>query len=173
MAGQQLVKIWPLQESLQKTDNIRCFDCNNTFSNKDQLMNHKREKHFKQQMCNYYHMHGNCRYGDKCINIHENNSHIQSNHRQFQSQKQSTIKSQNGPHCLYREQNRCNFSHAENVNNNSNTEQILRNTNVFNMEKLLESIGARLERIEQRVPNLKSMEDFPSVEETRAKQKTS
>ena len=48
-----------------------------------------------------------------------------------------------------------------------------RNTNVFNMEKLLESLGARLERMEQTVPNLKPMADFPSIEEARDKQKNS
>ena len=47
----------------------------------------------------------------------------------------------------------------------------MRNTNVFNMEKLLESLGARIENIERNVPNLRSMEDFPLIEENRAKQK--
>ena len=94
-------------------------------------------------------------------------------HIQVQSFQQSNIKCRNGPNCMYKNQNRCNFSHVENVTNVPNVEQSSRNTNVFNMEKFLESLGARLEKIEQRVPNLKSMQDFPSVEEARAKQKTS
>jgi hypothetical protein len=40
------------------------------------------------------------------------------------------------------------------------------------MEKLLESLGARLEKMEQHVPNLQSLKDFPLVEEARAKHKT-
>ena len=42
MAGQQLVKIWPLQESLKNIDNIKCYDCQNMFSTKEQLMNQKK-----------------------------------------------------------------------------------------------------------------------------------
>ena len=172
MAGQQLVKIWPLQESLKNIESIKCYDCQNTFVNKDQLMHHKREKHFKEKLCAFYNKHGNCRYGDRCINIHETNNHMNASHRQGQSQQQSRIKCRNGPHCLFKDQNRCNFSHAESVTNISNVELNSRNPNVFNMEKLLESLGARLERMEQHVPNLKSMQDFPSIEEARAKQKT-
>ena len=178
MARQQLVKIWPLQESLKNIDNIKCYDCQNMFSTKEQLMNHKKENHYKKKLCSFYHKHGNCRYGDRCINIHEPNSHMSLGHRQDhsyqqQQQQQSRIKCRNGPHCMYKDQNRCNFSHAENVTNVSNAAQSVGNTNVFNMEKLLESLGARMERIEQSVPNLKSMTDFPSVEDSRAKQKTS
>ena len=175
MAGQQLVKIWPLQESIKhlNIDNIKCYDCNNTFGNKEQLMNHKREKHFKKKMCTFYHKHGNCRYGDRCINIHENNNHMNENHRETQLQQQSKIKCRNGQQCMYRMQNRCNFSHAENVQNIPNQGQSSRSTNVFNMEKLIESLGARLEKVEQNVPNLKYLEDFPLIEEARAKQKTS
>ena len=173
MAGQQLVKIWPLQESIRYIDSIKCYDCQNTFGSKDQLMNHKREKHFKKKLCSFYHKHGNCRYGDQCINIHETNNHMNADYRQTQSYQQSRIKCRNGPNCMYRDQNRSNFSHAESVQNVSNVEQSSGNTSVFNMEKLLESLGARMERIEQSVPNLKSLKDFPSVEEARAKQKTS
>ena len=39
------------------------------------------------------------------------------------------------------------------------------------MEKLLESLGSRIEKIEPSVPNFKSMQDFSSIEENRAKQK--
>ena len=45
------------------------------------------------------------------------------------------------------------------------------NTSVSNMTKLIESLGSRLEKIEQNVPNFRSMQDFPPVEENRAKQK--
>ena len=48
IAGQQLVKIWPLQESLRNQGTIKCYDCECMFVSKDLLMNHKREKHYKQ-----------------------------------------------------------------------------------------------------------------------------
>ena len=173
MAGQQLVKIWPLQESLKNL--VKCFDCQNMFESKGQLINHKKERHYKQKMCNFYHKHGNCRFGDQCINVHEDNNHMYSNHGQEQHPQQSNIKCMNGPTCQFRKENRCNFSHASesviHVRNVSNAEHTTRNTSVFNMEKLIESLGARIEKIEHSVPNMNSMQDFPSVEESRAKQK--
>ena len=42
IAGQQLVKIWPLQESLQNQGNIKWYDCESMFHNKDILMKHKK-----------------------------------------------------------------------------------------------------------------------------------
>ena len=173
IAGQQLVKIWPLQESLQNQGNIKCYDCESMFSSKDLLMNHKKDKHYKKRLCNFYHKHGNCRFGDQCLNIHENSNQMNQIHGHRQPQMQSNIICRNGLQCTYKAQNRCNFKHiVESVINFSDREQSSNNTNLFHMEKLLESLGARLERIEQRVPNLQSMKDFPSVEEARAKQKT-
>ena len=93
-------------------------------------------------------------------------------HGQGQSQMKSYIKCRNGLQCIFKAQNRCNFSHSvESVRNISSTEQLSGSSNVFNMEKLLESLGARMERIEQRVPNLQSMKDFPSVQEALVKKK--
>ena len=170
MAGKQLVKIWPLQESLQSQGNIKCYDCESMFLRKDIIMKHKKENHYKQRLCNFYHKHGNCRFGNQCLNIHENNTHTSPIHRE--SQMQSNIECRNGQQCIYRAQNRCNFKHSDdNVRNNNGTVQNSRNTSVFTMEKLLESLGARLEKMEQHVPNLQSLKDFPSVEETRAKHK--
>ena len=173
MAGQQLVKIWPLQECLQSQGNIKCYDCESMFLSKDLLMKHKKEQHYKQRLCNFYHKHGNCRFGDQCLNIHDGINHINPSHGQGQFKIKSNIECRNGLQCMFRAQNRCNFKHiVEIVKNNSGGEHNSRNTNVFNMEKLLESLGARMERIEQHVPNLQSLKDFPSVEESRAKQKT-
>ena len=105
IAGQQLVKIWPLQESLRNQGTIKCYDCECMFVSKDLLMNHKREKHYKQRLCNFYHKHGNRRFGDQCLNIHENNNHISYGHR-------STIKCRNVRQCIFKAQNRCSFSHG-------------------------------------------------------------
>ena len=44
MAGRQLVKIWPTQESLRNI--VKCFDSQGMFENKGQQMNHKKEKHY-------------------------------------------------------------------------------------------------------------------------------
>ena len=148
VAGQQLVKIWPLQESLQNQGNIKCYNCESMFVSKDLLMKHKKEKHYKQRLCNFYHKHGNCRFGDQCLNIHENNSHMQFRHGPGQSQMQSNIECKNGVQCMYKAQNRCNFKHsAQNVTNNSGREHNSMNTNVFDMGQLLASLGARLEKI--------------------------
>ena len=142
------------------------------FVSKDILMKHKKEKHYKQRLCNFYHKHGNCRFGDQCLNKHENNSHMQLRHGPWQSQMKSNIECKNGVQSMYKTQNRCNFKHsAQIVTNDSGREHNSLNTNFFDIGQLMESLGARLEKMEQNVPNFQFMTDFPLVEESRSKQK--
>ena len=51
---------------------IKCFSCGTMVENKDSLMKHKREQHWKEKMCAYFHGSGNgCRFpGNICFNIH-------------------------------------------------------------------------------------------------------
>ena len=174
IAGKQLVELWPLQE-VGNNRNLnqngkQCYDCGDNFRGHQQLMEHKREKHYKQKLCPFYHNQGNCRYGDQCLNIHETNQHMSTNHMQRHSSSsqdtRSYIPCRNGFNCDFKAQNRCRYSHiAPNVVNTSRTSQESVSTSVFNMQELLQSLGARLERIEQSVPDFKSMKDFPSVQE--------
>ena len=191
LVGQQFVRLWPNQEQqrnqnqeqrrnqnqeqLRNQNNKNCYDCGDMFSNHEQLMGHKKEKHYKEKLCNYYHKQGSCRYGDQCFNIHEINQQMNQSHEQRLQfrQNQSNIECRNGPNCEFKSQNRCRYNHSvTNVTNNSRGNQSNMNTSVFNMKELLVSLGARLERIEQNVPNLMSMQDFPSVQEGGSKQKT-
>ena len=175
IAGKQLVQLWPQQEQQRNHNNINCFDCGNMFNNQGQLMIHKREKHFKQKLCNYYQRQGNCRFGEQCLNIHEVNYHMNQNHgymRQF-GQNSNNIQCRNGPNCEFKVQNRCRYVHSvSNVTNNSSSNPSYRNTDAFNMQELLVSLGARLDRIEQNVPDLMSLQDFPNIQDQRSKQKT-
>ena len=184
-AGKQLVQIWPLQER-SNNRNItqgakQCYDCRNIFNSHHQLMVHKRETHYKQKLCHFYHNQGSCRFGDQCLDIHENNQHNQlMNHNHMQNQtnmhtqdRRKNIECHNGPNCDYKVQNRCRYSHVvKNVANNLTTHQESANTNVFNMQELLVTLGARMDRIEQKVPDIMSMKDFPQIQEERPKKKT-
>ena len=176
VAGNQLIKLWPLQGSVnnrnQNQSAKQCYDCGNTFNNHMELMGHKQEKHYKQKLCHNFHYTGDCRFGEQCLDIHEDNHHMNRNHMQYQ-ERRSHIMCRNGPNCDFKAQSRCRYSHiATNVNNVSRTSQISNNTNVFNMHELLASLGARLERVEQQVPDLRSMEVFPTVQEGGTKKKT-
>ena len=117
-------------------------------------------------------------FGNQCFNIHKVNYHMNTSHVQRQGnlrqERWSNIRCKNGPSCVFKAQNRCNYSHKEtnvpNVRNSFKPDQASTNTSAFNMRELLE----RLERLEQHqvVPNVRSIEDFPNVQESNSKRKT-
>ena len=59
-------------EKPQDNNKIKCFDCGTMLETKDELMKHKREQHWKQKNCPYFHGEGRrCRFPNKlCFNIH-------------------------------------------------------------------------------------------------------
>ena len=184
LAGKQLVKLWPLLDKTCIDNNSQhvkqCYDCGVSLSSHHELMNHKKRNHYKQKLCQFYHTHGDCRFGDGCFNIHEVSEHMNTNHVQRQvdigQSRWSNIRCRNGPNCEWKTRNRCMYSHSvTNVTNEQRISQASGNTNAFNMKELLESLGARLERVEQNqqiVPNIRSMEDFPNVQASLSKRMT-
>ena len=57
-------------EDIRKT--IKCFNCGTMLESKESLMKHKREQHWKEKKCAFFHGVGNgCRFpGNICFNIH-------------------------------------------------------------------------------------------------------
>ena len=149
-------------------------------------MNHKRNFHFKQKLCTFYHNKGYCRYSDQqCTFIHRSEEtqgydqgqgqgqhgvpgqvhHQQGGqeHRQSVQGQVSSAQCTNGNMCRWAARNKCKFFHSQadvNVANNYSGQQHMSgSTNTFNMQDLI----ARLERMESKVPNLQSMQDFPLI----------
>ena len=53
-------------------NNINCFNCGTMLTSRDALMKHKKEHHWKENKCHYFHSVGNgCRFPDNvCFNVH-------------------------------------------------------------------------------------------------------
>ena len=129
-------------------------------------MKHKRTDHFKVKPCKYYSKTGYCKFSDQqCLYIHrhgQGDAEGQSNnqgHYQYVSNTQCWY----GGRCKWAAQNACRFSHRQlNVNctsTQSGQTQMLGSLNNFDMKALIE----RLEKIEQKVPNIQSLKDFPQI----------
>ena len=55
-------------------NSINCHDCDESFKNKFELMQHKEANHYKKRLCSYYHGNGcGCRFLSKCLDIHNEN----------------------------------------------------------------------------------------------------
>ena len=66
-AGHQLENIWPLE----KTNGIKCYDCGQDVGERSNLINHKKESHYKVKNCTSFHQHNYCRFSARdCIYIH-------------------------------------------------------------------------------------------------------
>ena len=53
----------------------KCYDCGEKLANKNDLISHKKSKHFKTKLCSYFHSNSTtCRFpAQKCMNIHNEN----------------------------------------------------------------------------------------------------
>ena len=62
--------------SVETTEVHECFDCGEKLGNKQGLMAHKKEKHFKMRLCSYYHgLRTTCRFpAQHYLNIHNENN---------------------------------------------------------------------------------------------------
>ena len=155
-AGSQLEQNWAVSGS-----SIKCYDCNETVVNKSELVRHKRQNHYKQKMCRAFHEYGHCERSDEVCNfIHR----PQERHTRLNSW--GGVMCRNGSSCVYRAQNRCKFNHstpAAFVERRQHTQRPLNNTSEDTMKAVLD----RLVRIEQMVPDLRSLTDFPQIGENR------
>ena len=65
----------PVNQAANKSQGLyqmECYDCGARFTNREELMTHKKKQHWKQKPCVYYWSEGaGCRYPDRvCYNIH-------------------------------------------------------------------------------------------------------
>ena len=59
----------------KREEEYECFDCGQKVRNKQELMSHKKEKHYKKRLCSFFHgTMTTCRFPNKdCLNIHNEN----------------------------------------------------------------------------------------------------
>ena len=179
-AGLQLKQLMPDNNnmSLPGSPKFKCFECGVDAAEYSELMNHKREKHFKQKLCRSFHSNGYCRFSEEaCLYIH-NNTGTNTNSPNYSTTGNNgapNSKCWHGQSCTWLKMNKCKFDHTHNnVNNLNNVNNVnnvsnasppaqegvaSRNTNEWFMKTIIE----RLERIENQVPDVKSMEDFPQL----------
>ena len=83
---------------------IECHDCEEKFSNKTELMQHKTIKHYKTRLCSYWHGNGwGCRFpASKCLNIHHENITPT-----LTNDIRSKILCKHGESCNFNKQNSC------------------------------------------------------------------
>ena len=64
-------------DNRQSQHQIKCYDCSLMVQSKDDLMKHKKNQHWKQKPCSYFHGAGSgCRFPDQvCFNIHMMHQH--------------------------------------------------------------------------------------------------
>ena len=188
-AGRQLEKVWPNEVSF----NFKCYHCGQGFSERGDLIKHKREKHYKHKNGKSYHEHHYCRFSAiECIYIHRqeerqwqnqgqqpSQAHQQS-HQQYNMQTGGLGACRNGPRCLWLANNRCKFGHeAPTVQNAPQSQsQTVPNVTANNatlatnsssresstLETCMKAIMNRLEQLESRMPPMRNLTGFPPLE---------
>ena len=188
-AGHQLVNLWPQE----KTNSIRCYDCGQEVGERSNLINHKREAHYKVKNCTSFHQHNYCRFSARdCIYIHRPEERHwqrpgqagdgQAGDRQVQGTlgarragEQSLTVCANGPGCSWLANNRCKFMHEPRSMNSaappqvSNVNTVTSTPNVSTsssdtLNNCMKVILDHLEQLEQRLPPMRNLTDFPPVE---------
>ena len=164
-AGQQLEESWSLQQT-RSNHLIKCHDCGENVGDRSNIMRHKRERHYKEKLCRAYHEYGHCeRNEESCIYIHSNQGDQSNQPRR----NLRNIMCRNGFDCIWKTQNRCKFGHsrpASYVESQQNPQPTSSSTSDATMRAILE----RLVRMEQLVPNIQSMTDFPPITSARKSQ---
>ena len=160
-----------------------CYDCPERFHFKQEMMQHKREKHFKKKLCSYFHGVGRgCTYpANVCINIHNENitPTVLEN-----SDPRSRIPCKNAERCVWIQRGGCAYKHApvvvpasvashtgpstsntptgqqeNNLNVNTQNENNLIMNTLIKINHNLETMSHKLQ-----ILDLSSMTDFPVLE---------
>ena len=185
-AGHQLVRVWPSED----TSKFKCYDCGEDVGERSNLIQHKKQKHYKLKNCKSFHQNNYCRFSAReCVYIHRpeerqwqaGGQEVQGRHgdQQVQGwQVQEHIVCKNGPGCYWLAQNRCRFRHeplpalsvvtpprplvtnVETTAQPSNASTSSGST----METFMQAIMTRLEKLELRMPPVRNLTDFPPME---------
>ena len=189
-----MVRESPSPNVVQGTNTQVCFDCGNGFTNKHELINHKKQLHFKLKLCPHYHGSGRgCRFPDNvCYNIHK----AEESQQQGQEQRGQTsvsadsaranIPCRDGEECVYYQQGSCRYKHSDasnqqqnpsvwgnnqQPNNNPNelpiNPQSTNNQPTHNQQNIfnMNQIRQTLQTlVNQLIPSVNSLQDFPLLQ---------
>ena len=170
-----------------------CFDCGEKLQDKQLLMSHKTEKHYKTRLCSYFH--GNmstCRFpAHQCINIHNENIRPTEAAADYRSR----IICNNGNACVFlKKPGGCHYKHVNSVETHPSEWQrqksirentlvtpgiapsvergqqpiaIAANTSTPDMTQIVLQLSKQMENISQKLAilELKSRSDFPTLAE--------
>ena len=156
---------------------IQCYSCGQKVNGRKELTNHRKEFHFKEKLCRFYHGNGHpCRFPEHvCIDIHEGISQppVQRQQRQSviqpNSQYRKSIPCRDGLSCAWAaSEEGCRYFHNEC--------RAPGPTTAVNNEQLKELImlvqaGPSLQEKEQTttVPSVNDMADFPGIGYSKSK----
>ena len=184
--GHQLVRVWPSEH----TSKFKCYDCGEEVGERSNLIQHKKQKHYKLKNCKSFHQNNYCRFSAReCVYIHRpEERQWQAGGQEVQGrqvdqkvqgwQVQENIICKNGPGCYWLAQNRCRFRHEplpalsvvippRLIVTNVETTAQPSNTSISSgstMETFMEAIMNRLEKLELRMPPVRILTDFPPIE---------
>ena len=160
------------QESNAPSTALECYDCGHKSDTKIQLMEHKRQVHYKKKLCVYWHGNGRgCRFPSKqCVNIHEENI-TPTEHTDHRKR----IECRNGSSCNFHSTDSCLYKHAEIVTRAApesaqstvpRVEVMAPNRDgMANFMEIIMKLNQNVENISERINSLelKSMTDFPPL----------
>ena len=177
----------------KREEEYECFDCGQKVRNKQELMSHKKEKHYKTRLCSFFHgTMTTCRFPNKdCLNIHNENIWPTETAGDYRGR----INCKHGNSCVFLTRpGGCFYKHAQSVEPpqnawqqsstlRGNTEIINRaapdvdrpeqpevnstNTPSLDMNQIVMNLSKQMETISQKLQflELKSMQDFPTITE--------
>ena len=167
------------QQQAPATTEIGCFDCPNKFHSKHELMDHKRQVHYKKKLCSFFHGNGHgCRFPPNiCFNIHNENitPTVFEN-----SDPRSRVPCKNGKSCIWIQRGGCYYKHVTNVEQSSarrsttqathsiptgQSQQVEGGENRNFMMNTLMRMNQNLQTLSQKLQflDLQSMTDFPNL----------
>ena len=151
--------------------NIECYGCGDQVKTRKDLAVHRREKHYKEKLCRFYHGNGlPCRFPENvCVDIHE--SYETQPRQQPQQQQRPTVIQQNSKYrktIPCRDGLRCGWLNSNEGCRYFHKECKSPDTTAVSNEQLKELInlvqaGLNLRENEPEVPDISNTVDFPRI----------
>ena len=171
----------------QQQNNLKqCYSCGESVSSRRELTNHRKNQHFKEKWCRFYHGNGApCRFPDsECIDIHGSRQHPQQSQPQEQqhhqpqdqqpqhqqpqrrsviqqnSQYRKTIPCRDGSKCGWaNSQEGCRYLHSH---DNTPATTAVNNDQLKELTNLIQAgLNIRENQQTRPVPDINSLTDFP------------
>ena len=158
---------------------IECYSCGEKLATKWELTVHRKQHHFKERLCKFYHGNGSpCRFPDNiCIDIHDNRQYETVPQQQQTQQRQSVIQPnsqyrkripcRDGSNCVWSSsQEGCRYYHTEGKAQETTT--ALSSDQLKELIQLVQ-VGLNLRENVPSVPQTNSITDFPGLEYSKSK----